>query len=241
MHPLLSCLGLAVAYVAPFYLRPKRSRNMRETVVFRMSCTCVTSSAAWVPLWLELAKSVSHMACPAFFLRASWRDMQWSELVVAALEPASCDQQHGLGASVAEGLPEFEHHHPGGAVLTKVMLDSALGLWCSPASQQSTTAACPHRLGTGHAETAGHVLWGPCRGAAERLRHVVTSVLRPLSCDSSLRHTLGTRRVRLEPTPTSLLFMLRGYALVLPSLPLCQQARPWCREALLHGAAAGPD
>ena len=60
MHPLLSCLGLAVAYVAPFYLRPKRSRNVRETVVFRMTCTCVTSSVAWVPLWLELAKSVSH-------------------------------------------------------------------------------------------------------------------------------------------------------------------------------------
>ncbi len=84
MHPLLSCLGLAVAYVAPFYLRPKRSRNVRETVVFRMTCTCVTSSVAWVPLWLELAKSVSHMTCSAFELACS-HGVQWSELIVAAL------------------------------------------------------------------------------------------------------------------------------------------------------------
>ena len=53
-YAIYKCVGVGVAYVAPFYFRDSHARNHPSTIKFRMASTVATSLLAWLPLYHQI-------------------------------------------------------------------------------------------------------------------------------------------------------------------------------------------
>lgn len=61
-HGILSCLSIAILYVAPFYLwRTKLPRNHPKTIIRRMQSVVAVSCVAWLPLYILRRSKVNPL------------------------------------------------------------------------------------------------------------------------------------------------------------------------------------